>query len=52
MTPLFPAETRVSFAPGALFFASDKSHHCLRLNCSVRRDARVEQALARLAALL
>ena len=42
----------VSFAPGALFSASGKFDHCLRLNCAVRWDQRVERALARLAALL
>lgn len=42
----------VSFAPGALFSASGKFDHCLRLNCAVRWDSRVERALARLAALL
>ena len=42
----------VNFAPGALFSASGKFDHCLRLNCAVRWDNRVERALARLAALL
>ncbi|MFP1683144.1 PLP-dependent aminotransferase family protein [Alloalcanivorax sp. C16-1] len=45
-------EAGVSFAPGALFSASGKFDHCLRLNCAVRWDQRVERALARLAALL
>ena len=45
-------EAGVSFAPGALFSASGKFNHCLRLNCAVRWDARVERALGRLAALL
>jgi DNA-binding transcriptional MocR family regulator len=42
----------VNFAPGALFSASGKFDYCLRLNCAVRWDNRVERALARLAALL
>src|SRR5690606_29703354 len=32
----------VCFAPGPLFSASGKFAHCLRLNCAVRWDARVE----------
>jgi len=42
----------ISFAPGALFSASGKYANCLRLNCAVHWDARVERALAALAALL
>ncbi|ASK34589.1 aminotransferase-like domain-containing protein [Alloalcanivorax mobilis] len=45
-------EAGISFAPGALFSASGKFDHCLRLNCAVRWDQRVERALMRLAALL
>ncbi len=45
-------EQGVSFAPGELFSASGKFHHCLRLNCAVHWDQRVERGLARLAALL
>lgn len=42
----------VSFAPGALFSASGKFSNCLRLNCAVRWDARVERALLALARLI
>ncbi len=42
----------ISFAPGALFSASGKYSHCLRLNCAVHWDARVERALGELAGLL
>lgn len=42
----------VSFAPGSLFSASGKFGNCLRLNCAVRWDARVERALLALARLL
>ena len=42
----------VSFAPGPLFSASGKFGHCLRLNCAVRWDARLERALLTLARLL
>jgi len=42
----------ISFAPGALFSASGKYTHCLRLNCAVHWDARVERALVALARLL
>jgi DNA-binding transcriptional MocR family regulator len=42
----------VSFAPGALFSASGKYTHCLRLNCAVHWDARTERALVALAGLL
>tara|TARA_R110002167_G_scaffold89012_4_gene239972 strand:+ start:9136 stop:10530 length:1395 start_codon:yes stop_codon:yes gene_type:complete len=42
----------VSFAPGALFSASGKFGNCLRLNCAVRWDARVERALLALARLI
>ncbi|ARB46474.1 PLP-dependent aminotransferase family protein [Alloalcanivorax xenomutans] len=42
----------VSFAPGSLFSTGNKFSSCLRLNCAVRWDNRVEKGLARLAALL
>lgn len=42
----------ISFAPGALFSVSSKFSHCLRLNCAVHWDARVEKALVILAGLL
>src|SRR5690554_1691706 len=42
----------VSFAPGAMFSASGKYSNCLRLNCAVRWDARVERALIALARLI
>lgn len=42
----------VSFAPGAMFSASGKFSNCLRLNCAVRWDARLERALVTLSRLL
>lgn len=42
----------VSFAPGALFSASGKFSNCLRMNCAVKWDNRVEQALVTLSRLL
>ncbi len=42
----------ISFAPGALFSASGKYGHCLRLNCAVHWDARVERALEVVAGML
>ncbi|WP_290501227.1 PLP-dependent aminotransferase family protein [Alcanivorax sp.] len=45
-------EAGVSFAPGSLFSASGKFANCLRLNCAVKWDNRVEQALVRLSRLL
>ena len=42
----------VSFAPGSLFSASGKFANCLRLNCAVKWDNRVEQALVALSRLL
>lgn len=45
-------EQGVSFAPGAMFSASGKFSHCLRMNCAVRWDNRVEQALITLSRLL
>lgn len=42
----------VSFAPGALFSASGKYGNCLRLNCAVHWDSRVERALISLARLI
>jgi DNA-binding transcriptional MocR family regulator len=42
----------VSFAPGSLFSATGKFGNCLRLNCALRWDARVERALLTLARLL
>ena len=42
----------VSFAPGMLFSASGKFANCLRLNCAVKWDNRVEQALVTLSRLL
>lgn len=42
----------VSFAPGTMFSASGKYNNCLRLNCAVRWDARLERALITLARLL
>ncbi|WP_197911658.1 hypothetical protein [Kineobactrum salinum] len=36
-------EAGVSFAPGSLFSATGKFANCLRLNCAVRWDARVER---------
>ncbi len=45
-------EAGVSFAPGSLFSASGKFVNCLRLNCAVKWDNRVEQALVALSRLL
>lgn len=45
-------EAGVSFAPGALFSASGKFNNCLRLNCAVRWDNRVDRGLIALARLL
>ncbi len=45
-------EVGVSFAPGSLFSATGKYGNCLRLNCAVHWDARVERALIALAKLL
>lgn len=45
-------EAGVSFAPGALFSASGKFKNCLRLNCAVRWDQRVDRGLMALARLL
>ena len=45
-------EVGVSFAPGSLFSASGKYGNCLRLNCAVHWDARVERALIALAKLI
>lgn len=45
-------EAGVSFAPGALFSASGKFGNCLRLNCAVHWDARVERALLTLARMI
>ena len=45
-------EAGVSFAPGSLFSASGKFANCLRLNCAVKWDNRVEQALVTLSRLL
>ncbi|EKF73566.1 GntR family transcriptional regulator [Alcanivorax hongdengensis A-11-3] len=45
-------EAGVSFAPGAMFSASGKFGNCLRLNCAVKWDNRVEQALVTLSRLL
>ncbi len=42
----------VSFAPGALFSASGKFANCLRMNCAVKWDNGVEQALITLSRLL
>lgn len=42
----------VSFAPGAMFSTSGKYSNCLRLNCAVRWDARLERALVALARLI
>lgn len=42
-------ESGVSFAPGSLFSASGRFANCLRVNCAVRWDARVERALETLA---
>ena len=42
----------VSFAPGAMFSASGKFSNCLRLNCAVRWDGKLERALAALSRLL
>jgi DNA-binding transcriptional MocR family regulator len=42
----------VSFAPGEMFSAAGKYKHCLRLNCAVRWDARLERALITLAKLI
>lgn len=42
----------VSFAPGAMFSAAGKYNHCMRLNCAVRWDARLERALIALARLV
>lgn len=45
-------EAGVSFAPGSLFSATGKFANCLRLNCAVRWDARVERGLVALARLM
>lgn len=45
-------EAGVSFAPGSLFSATGKFANCLRLNCAVRWDARVERGLVALARLV
>jgi DNA-binding transcriptional MocR family regulator len=45
-------EQGVSFAPGSLFSAAGKFNNCLRLNCAVHWDARVERALLTLARLV
>lgn len=45
-------EAGVSFAPGILFSAGSRFRNCLRLNCAVRWDARLERALATLAQLI
>lgn len=45
-------EAGVSFAPGDLFSASGKFSNCLRLNCAVRWDARVERGLIALVKLM
>jgi len=45
-------EVGVSFAPGSLFSATGKYGNCLRLNCAVHWDARVERALIALAKLI
>lgn len=42
----------VSFAPGAMFSVSGKFSNCLRLNCAVRWNARLERALVSLSRLL
>lgn len=42
----------VSFAPGSLFSASGKFSNCMRLNCAVKWDARVERGLKTLAKLV
>ncbi len=42
----------VSFAPGAMFSAAGRFSNCLRLNCAVRWDARLERALVTLSRLL
>ncbi|TFH73587.1 PLP-dependent aminotransferase family protein [Gammaproteobacteria bacterium LSUCC0112] len=42
----------VSFAPGEMFSAAGKYNNCLRLNCAVRWDARLERALIALAKLI
>ncbi|WP_020210881.1 PLP-dependent aminotransferase family protein [Gilvimarinus chinensis] len=44
-------EAGVSFAPGSLFSATEKFGNCLRLNCAVKWDARVERGLLTLAKL-
>lgn len=41
----------VSFAPGEMFSASGKFSNCMRLNCAVRWDARLERALIALSRL-
>ena len=45
-------EQGVSFAPGTLFSAGNKFRNCLRLNCAIRWDARLERALTTLARLV
>ncbi|MCP8899090.1 PLP-dependent aminotransferase family protein [Gilvimarinus xylanilyticus] len=45
-------EAGVSFAPGSLFSATGKFANCLRINCAVKWDARVERGLLTLAKLL
>jgi DNA-binding transcriptional MocR family regulator len=42
----------VSFAPGEMFSAAGKYNNCLRLNCAVRWDARLERGLIVLAKLI
>lgn len=38
----------ISIAPGPIFSATRKYRNCIRLNCAIPWDARVERALARL----
>jgi DNA-binding transcriptional MocR family regulator len=42
---------RISLAPGAMFSASDRYRHCIRLNCGIPWSAHTEALLERVGAL-
>ena len=44
-------EEAISIAPGILFSASGRYRHCVRLNCALPWDERLETALRRLGEL-
>lgn len=45
-------EADISIAPGPLFSASGKYRNCMRLSCARPRDARLQDALVRLGAMV